>query len=142
MIKQSPFTCVTCLVSIKLLPIIHVPGKKELGVEVKQQLSATKTKTNYSALLQVYRRPILIRKLAGSVPASVYVLQFCTFFSISFLIAYRRGLIFCHICNCRLKKKCRQYNQVKNIVTFKINLVPIFLNFIFIKFEVMGIFTV
>ena len=94
------FTYVTCLVSIKILPIIHIPGgEKNLGVKVKQELSARYIYLYLCvciyipALLQVYRRPILIRKLVGSVPTSGYMLRFFFFFN-SFLIAHRRGLIF------------------------------------------------
>ena len=48
-IKQSLFyrcNLFSQLVSIKLLPIIHIPGEKKLGAEVKQQQSATKQNKN------------------------------------------------------------------------------------------------
>ena len=64
--------------SIKLLPIIHIPGTKELGVEVKQQLSATKT--NYSSIVTGLQKAHSNKKTGWLVPASVYMLQFCTFF--------------------------------------------------------------
>ena len=46
LIKQSLFfTCVTCLVSMKLLPIIHIPGKEKLGVQLSSNCQWQK-KTN------------------------------------------------------------------------------------------------
>ena len=83
--STSPAVTRFCLVSIKLRQVKHIPGKKQkqLGVEAIQQLSVTKKKhqkTPIPALLWVYRWLILIRKQAGSVSTSGYMLQSQTFF--------------------------------------------------------------
>ena len=119
------FTCVTCLVSITLLPIIHIPGTKELGVEVKQQLSATKT--NYSSIVTGLQKAHSNKKTGWLVPASVYNFTCFSFvlFFISFLIAHRCGLIFVISATPDWKKNVDSTIKLRILSLLKLMLVPI-----------------